>query len=174
LKEVANCGSKAVYYKTCTFCGIKGADTFTSGEKDYTNHVGGTTMDYVKYDENKHLANTVCATCRAIFDSKEEGHRLGVDRTCKDCSTHVHNFVFYRAEIGAMKEEATCYSPAVYWVTCTCGEGGTETFTHGGPVAHDYARIEDDAYLIRPGSCTEKALYRMSQPTYPNSDPFPR
>ena len=162
LKEVANCGSKAVYYKTCTFCGIKGADTFTIGEKDYTNHVGGTAMDYIKYDDDKHLANTVCATCRAIFNSQEEGHRLGVDRTCKDCSTHVHNFVFYRAEIGAMKQEATCYSPAVYYVTCTCGEGGTETFTHGGTVAHDYAKVEDDAYLIRPGSCTEKALYRMS------------
>ena len=161
-KEAANCGSGAVYYKSCMYCGIKWHDTFTSGEKDYTNHVGGTTIVYDKYDDSTHIARTVCVTCSTVFGKTTEAHRLGADRTCKDCFTHVHSFVYRRAEVAAMKSEATCFSPAVYYVTCACGEGGTETFTDGSTVPHDYANVENNAFLISTGTCTKKAEYYKS------------
>lgn len=42
LKTAATCGSKAVYYKSCSACGGKSEETFETGEYDYTNHVGET------------------------------------------------------------------------------------------------------------------------------------
>ena len=38
-----------------------------------------------------------------------------------------------------LKSAATCTSPAVYYQSCsTCGAQGTETFTNGKPLGHDY------------------------------------
>ena len=38
LKSAATCTQKAVYYKSCADCGLKGSETFESGEKDSSNH----------------------------------------------------------------------------------------------------------------------------------------
>ena len=37
-----------------------------------------------------------------------------------------------------LKSPATCDSAAVYYYSCTCRKHGTETFTSGGSLAHDY------------------------------------
>ena len=49
-----------------------------------------------------------------------------------------HHFVDQVNEYR-LKSAATCTSPAVYYQSCsTCGAQGTETFTNGEPLGHDY------------------------------------
>ena len=50
----------------------------------------------------------------------------------------LHHFVDQVNEYR-LKSAATCTSPAVYYQSCsTCGAQGTETFTNGEPLGHDY------------------------------------
>ena len=44
LKDKATCKDYAVYYKSCSMCGVKGTETFNGTEKDPENHVGGTVL----------------------------------------------------------------------------------------------------------------------------------
>ncbi len=49
-----------------------------------------------------------------------------------------HHFVDQVNEYR-LKSAATCTSPAVYYQSCsTCGAQGTETFTNGEPLGHDW------------------------------------
>lgn len=66
LKTAAACGSKAVYYKSCSTCGGKSEETFETGEYDYTNHVGETYLKNQKeatcYEEG-YTGDVYCSTC---------------------------------------------------------------------------------------------------------------
>ena len=66
LKTAATCGSKAVYYKSCSACGGKSEETFETGEYDYTNHVGETYLKNQKeatcYEEG-YTGDVYCSTC---------------------------------------------------------------------------------------------------------------
>ena len=66
LKDVATCNSKAVYYKSCSVCGVKSNETFETGEFDYTNHIGSTYKKNQKeatcYAEG-YTGDTYCSTC---------------------------------------------------------------------------------------------------------------
>ena len=66
LKTAATCGSKAVYYKSCSVCGAKSEETFETGEYDYMNHVGKTYLKNQKeatcYEEG-YTGDTYCSTC---------------------------------------------------------------------------------------------------------------
>ena len=66
LKTAAACGSKAVYYKSCSVCGAKSEETFETGEYDYTNHVGETYLKNQKeatcYEEG-YTGDVYCSTC---------------------------------------------------------------------------------------------------------------
>lgn len=44
LKQEANCQAAAVYYMSCTVCGKAGTGTFSYGEADSSNHIGGTEL----------------------------------------------------------------------------------------------------------------------------------
>ena len=66
LKSAATCGSKAVYYKSCSVCGAKGTEIFEAGEYDYTNHVGETYKKNQKEAtcfEEGYTGDTYCRTC---------------------------------------------------------------------------------------------------------------
>jgi len=121
LKSVATCVSKAVYYKSCSVCGIKGTETFEYGEFDMNNHAGTT---YIK-DQKE-------ATCY------EEGYTG--DTYCGDCNMKI--------EDGSVIAKAA-HNPAsvwstddnYHWKTCQtvgCGNiidkaehrGGTADCTH--------------------------------------------
>ena len=57
-----------------------------------------------------------------------------------DGSGEPHTHAFTRKDTSAdyLKDKATCQSPAVYYYSCACGEGGTETFTSGDLGDHSY------------------------------------
>ena len=53
-----------------------------------------------------------------------------------------------------LKTAATCTAPAVYYRSCKlCGAKGTETFTSGNPLGHDFS---NNAEVCRREGCNEK------------------
>ena len=147
LYKEANCLSPALYYKSCKLCmlsskGTASEATFASGEKNPDRHAeepGDWQLDgdshwrfytccQLEVDRGAHQGGTAdClapALCEVCFHSYGE---LGP-----------HHFVDQLNEFR-LKSAATCTSPAVYYQSCsTCGAQGTETFTNGDPLGHDY------------------------------------
>ena len=76
-------------------------------------------------------------------------------------TSHVHVYDKEVATEGYLKTGATCTEAAVYYKSCECGAKGTETFTSGSALGHDYTqKFEDDAHLKTAASkCTEHNIY---------------
>ena len=186
LYKEANCLSPALYYKSCKICllsskGTASEATFASGEKnpdrhaedpgdwqhDADSHWRFYTCCHLEVDRGAHQGGTAdClapALCEVCFHSYGE---LGP-----------HHFVNQLNEFR-LKSAATCTSPAVYYQSCsTCGAQGTETFTNGKPLGHDWgawtsngdgthtrvcahdaAHTETENCRGGTASCTEKAI----------------
>ena len=95
----------------CTTCGGK------YGDVDPTNHTG--TQGEWKSDGDKHWKEYSCCGVKVA-----EG---------------THAFTAEKAEEQYLKSAATCTAKAVYYKSCTvCGEKGTETFSYGTPLGHDW------------------------------------
>ena len=66
LKSAATCSARAVYYKSCSVCGEKAAETFEAGGFDDTNHVGETDIKDQKpatEQEKGYTGDTWCRSC---------------------------------------------------------------------------------------------------------------
>ena len=127
LKSAANCTDKAVYYKSCKFCGVASeTETFESGEVDKTNHKGPITED----------VNAKEPTCTA------EGYTG--DKVCDACGEVV------TAGTNIAKKDhspaaAWSYDDANHWKVCTLGCG---TILDEAP--HE---AEDEATCVSKAKC---------------------
>ena len=147
LYKEANCLSPALYYKSCKICmlsskGTASEATFASGEKNPNRHA-----EYPgawQTDADSHWRFYTC--CQLEVD--RGAHQGGTadclaPALCEVCQHSYgelgpHHFVDQVNEYR-LKSAATCTSPAVYYQSCsTCGAQGTETFTNGEPLGHDY------------------------------------
>ena len=74
---------------------------------------------------------------------------------------HVHVYDKEVATEGYLKTGATCTEAAVYYKSCECGAKGTETFTSGSALGHDYTKkVENNTYLKTAASnCTKYNVY---------------
>ena len=74
---------------------------------------------------------------------------------------HTHVYDQTSTDAAHLKTPATCTEAAVYYKSCTCGENGTETFTSGSALGHDYTKeVENNTYLKTAASnCTEYNVY---------------
>ena len=74
---------------------------------------------------------------------------------------HAHVYDQTSTDAAHLKTPATCTEAAVYYKSCTCGENGTETFTSGSALEHDYTKkVENNTYLKTAASnCTEYNVY---------------
>ena len=74
---------------------------------------------------------------------------------------HVHVYDKEVATEGYLKTGVTCTEAAVYYKSCECGAKGTETFTSGSALGHDYTKkVENNTYLKTAASnCTEYNVY---------------
>ena len=67
------------------------------------------------------------------------------------------------AESDYLATEATCTLKATYYLSCECGEKGTETFESGEFAAHTYTQeVAEAGYLATEATCTAKATYYKS------------
>ena len=147
LYKEANCLSPALYYKSCKICmlsskGTASEATFAAGETNPDRHAEEP-GDW-QLDGNSHWRFYTC--CQLEVD--RGAHQGGTadclaPALCEVCQHSYgelgpHHFVDQVNEYR-LKSAATCTSPAVYYQSCsTCGAQGTETFTNGEPLGHDY------------------------------------
>ena len=147
LYKEANCLSPALYYKSCKICmlsskGTASEATFASGETNPDRHAeepGDWQLDgdshwrfytccHLEVDHGAHQGGTADCLAPALCEVCQHPYgELGP-----------HHFVDQVNEYR-LKSAATCTSPAVYYQSCsTCGAQGTETFTNGEPLGHDW------------------------------------
>ncbi|MBE6614127.1 MAG: hypothetical protein E7631_02300 [Ruminococcaceae bacterium] len=142
LKTEATCTEAAEYYVSCS-CGEAGTETFEYGEA--LGHEPGSAWEA---DETAHWH--VCGRCEAEADKAEHipDHEGGATEAygikCEICGwemeaqlEHEHNYTVEAAEAKYLKTEATCTEAAEYYVSCSCGEAGTETFEYGEALGHE-------------------------------------
>ena len=97
-----------------------------------------------------------------IFDTGYDNINYVVNSPAVNITTpHVHVYDKEVATEGYLKTGATCTEAAVYYKSCECGAKGTETFTSGSALEHDYTKkVENNTYLKTAASnCTEYNVY---------------
>ena len=163
LYKKANCLSPALYYKSCKICmlsskGTASEATFASGEKnpdrhaeepgdwqlDGNSHWRAYTCCHLEVDRGAHQGGTADCLAPALCEVCQHSYgELGP-----------HHFVDQVNEYR-LKSAATCTSPAVYYQSCsTCGAQGTETFTNGEPLGHDWGAWMSNGDGTHKRTCT--------------------
>ena len=145
LKSEATCAEAAVYYKSCKACGLS-----SKGTADEATFFSGNILshDYGAWTSNGDGTHTrVCARDASHTETKDchgGTATCTAKAVCEDCETAygefaAHSFTAEKAEEQYLKSAATCTAKAVYYKSCTvCGEKGTETFSYGTPLDHDW------------------------------------
>ena len=171
LKSAATCTEKAVYYKSCTVCGLssKGtADeaTFESGEPldhdfgAWTSNGNGTHTRICSRDAS-HTETDNCSGGTASCTKKA---------VCEDCGgeygeMNAHDFTAETAAEQYLKSAATCTEKAVYYKSCTvCGlsSKGTAdeaTFESGEPLDHDFGAWTSNGNGTHTRVCSRDASH---------------
>ena len=170
LKSAATCTKKAVYYKSCSVCGLssKGTTdeaTFTSG-----NILG---HDWGKWTANDNGTHT--RVCSRDASHTETGNCHGGTATCtakavcETCGSEygemkAHDFTAEKADDKYLKSAATCIAKAVYYKSCAiCGEKGTETFEYGNPLGHDYGAWTSNDNGTHTRVCSRDAIHTETE-----------
>ena len=147
----ATCTAEGHETRVCSVCSAK-------EDKDI-GKLSHTKSGWIK-DENNHWK--ICTVCNAVIEDKT-AHTFGnwvIDenateategsrhRECIICGRinretipalgHTHSFDREVTEHEYLKSAATCTVPAVYYKSCNCGEKGTETFTSGDALGHNF------------------------------------
>ena len=151
LKSAATCTEKAVYYKSCTACGLssKGTTdeaTFTSG--NILGHDWGAWTQ--NSDEKTHTRICKRDTSHTETENCHGGTAsCTMKAVCEVCGGEysemaAHSFTTEKAETQYLKSAATCTEKAIYYKSCAvCGlssKGTTDeaTFTSGNILGHDW------------------------------------
>ena len=172
LYKEANCLSPALYYKSCKICmlsskGTASEATFAAGEKNPDRHAEEP-GDW-QLDGNSHWRFYTC--CHLEVD--RGAHQGGTadclaPALCEVCQHPYgelgpHHFVDQVNEYR-LKSAATCTSPAVYYQSCsTCGAQGTETFTNGEPLGHDWGAWTSNGDGTHTRICAHDAAHTETE-----------
>ena len=172
LYKEANCLSPALYYKSCKICmlsskGTASEATFASGEKNPDRHAeepGDWQLDgdshwrfytccHLEVDHGAHQGGTADCLAPALCEVCQHPYgELGP-----------HHFVDQVNEYR-LKSAATCTSPAVYYQSCsTCGAQGTETFTNGEPLGHDWGAWTSNGDGTHTRICAHDAAHTETE-----------
>ena len=168
----ANCLSPALYYKSCKICmlsskGTADEATFAAGETNPDRHAeepGDWQLDgnshwrfytccHLEVDRGAHQGGTADCLAPALCEVCQHSYgELGP-----------HHFVNQVNEYR-LKSAATCTSPAVYYQSCsTCGAQGTETFTNGEPLGHDYGAWTSNGDGTHTRVCAHDAAHTETE-----------
>ena len=151
LKSAATCTEKAVYYKSCTVCGLS-----SKGTTDEATFESGSVLghDWGAWTQNSD-EKTHTRICKRDTSHTETENCSGGTATCTAravcavCGGEYgkllpHDFTAEIAEAKYLKSGATCTEKAVYYKSCAaCGlssKGTTDeaTFTSGNILGHDW------------------------------------
>lgn len=159
IKTPATCTTKAIYYKSCSSCGEKGTDIFVAGELlDHTFDKEVVDAKYLVSKANCTTAATYYKSCVCGAKGTETfttGEALGHDwKTAysTDASNHwfdctrcdekkdnaAHNYNKEIIDDKYVSGTASCTEKATFFKSCECGAKGTETFTTGDVLGHNW------------------------------------
>lgn len=129
LKSAATCTAKAVYYKSCTFCGEKGTETFETGNVlDHDWDEPSYTWTAVT-DGYMCVASGKCKNCDAdVSDIATVTYAVKKAPTCLNAGTGTYTATFYAA-YGFPAQTKDVLLPAIghTWGTATYTWTQTET-----------------------------------------------
>ena len=152
LKSAATCTEKAVYYTSCTECGLSSEGTADEATFEYGNALGHKYGEWVSNgdgthtrvcaNDNKHTETKACHGGKATCTAKA---------ICEDCGKAygemaAHTFTAKTVAAKYLKSAATCTAKAVYYTSCAdCGlsSKGTKneaTFEYGNALGHKYGK----------------------------------
>ena len=167
LKSAATCTEKAVYYKSCTLCGLS-----SEGTADEATFVSGNALDHdwgawtQNSDEKTHTR-----FCKRDTSHTETKNCHGGTASCTAKAVCTvcggtygemapHSFTAEKAEAQYLKSAATCTEKAVYYKSCTlCGlssEGTADetTFFSGNVLDHDWGAWTSNEDGTHTRTCT--------------------
>lgn len=157
LVTAADCCHKAVYYKSCTDCGVASKETFEYGEFDSSKHVGGTVVkDAVEATcgADGYTGDTYCLGCNTKLSSGDSvpatGKHIDADggKWESDENGHFHTCscgAIFDRENHEVGTKATCVSKAVCAV-CEASFGEVDAANHVG---------ETEVRDAKAATCTE-------------------
>ncbi len=100
----------------------------------------------------------------SVSGGVDDGTNNGGD-TDGDDDTPAHTCVFDKQVVAEKykKSDATCKEKATYYLSCECGEKGTDTFEHGNLSEHVFDKeVATEDYKQSDATCKEKAKYYLS------------
>ena len=156
LKSAATCVSKAVYYKSCSVCGVKSTETFEYGEVDASNHKHTEVRDAKSATccEAGHTGDTWCTDCNKKIASGKAipatGNHVDVDGKWEaDGTNHYHTCYFgTKFDVTAHSGgEATCKDKAICSV-CGTAYGEVNASNHKG---NTYLKDQKEATCYEEG-----------------------
>lgn len=131
LKTNATCTTPAVYYYSCSKCGVKWTTTFENGTAlGHSFTVHDTSATYLKTAATCTSQAIYYCSCSRCGEKGENtfgsGNALG------------HSFTVEDTSATYLKTAATCTSQAVYYYSCVrCGQASTnKTFSSGELLVH--------------------------------------
>ena len=147
----SDCTSVKQYYYDCAYCDTIGEKTWDSTV--YGPHSNETTLES---DETGHWK--VCTICKNAIPDTKEGHTPDHDEPteeypvkCTECDfiiksqlEHTHKFDQEVTSTKYLKSPATCTTPALYYMSCKCGEKGEVFFESGEPLEHNFKKFVHD------------------------------
>ena len=156
LKSAATCVSKAVYYKSCSVCGVRSTETFEYGEVDASNHKHTEVRDAKSATccEAGYTGDTWCTDCNTKIASGKAipatGNHVDVDGKWEsDETNHWHTCYFgTKFDVTAHSGgEATCKDKAVCSV-CKTAYGKLNASNHKG---NTYLKDQKEATCYEEG-----------------------
>ena len=171
LKSAATCTEKAVYYKSCTVCGLSSEGTAEEATFFAGNILG---HDWGAWTSNGNDTHT--RVCFRDASHTETDNCSGGTADCKNraiCETcggeygemNAHDFTAETAAEQYLKSAATCTEKAVYYKSCTvCGlsSKGTAdeaTFESGEPLDHDFGAWTSNGNDTHTRVCSRDASH---------------
>ena len=128
LKSAATCTAKAVYYTSCTECGLSSKGTADEATFEYGDALGHKYGEWVSNGDGTHTR--VCANDSTHTETKDcHGGKATctAKAICEDCGAEygemtAHAFTAKTASDKYLKSAATCTAKAVYYTSCAeCG-----------------------------------------------------
>ncbi len=151
LKSAATCTAKAVYYTSCTDCGLSSRGTKNEATFEYGNALGHKYGKWVSNGDGTHTR--VCANDSKHTETKDcHGGKATctAKAICEDCGGEYGEMLPHsyteKVDKQYLKSAATCTAKAVYYTSCAdCGlsSKGTKneaTFEYGNALGHKYGK----------------------------------
>ena len=151
LKSAATCTAKAVYYTSCTECGLSSKGTADEATFEYGNALGHKYGKWVSNGDGTHTR--VCANDSKHTETKAcHGGKATctAKAICEDCGGEYGEMLPHsyteKVDKQYLKSAATCTAKAVYYTSCAdCGlsSKGTKneaTFEYGNALGHKYGK----------------------------------